>query len=67
MTLAYEIEIHGNWLKEGIDADIKYPCGEVVESWRCDTCVEAGKKVSKWLEENPFVQHQDCDSEYCRE
>lgn len=66
MTKTYEIEIGGNWLEDGVNADIKYPCGEVVASWRCDTLVIAGNTVNKWLEENPFKAHEGCNSEYCK-
>jgi hypothetical protein len=62
----YEIEIHGNWLEDRVNADIKYPCGEIVQTWSCDTFVEAGKKVNEWIEQNPFVNHESCKSEYCR-
>lgn len=64
--LTCDIEIHGNLLENGVNADIKYPCGEVIESWRVDTCVEAGKKVNDWLAQNPFTPHKSCKDEYCR-
>lgn len=64
--LTYDIEIYGNWLEDGVNADIKYPCGEIVKSWRVHTCVEAAKKVNDWIAQNPSKTHQLCKSEYCR-
>lgn len=61
----YEISISGSQHEEGINADIKYPCGEVVDSWRCDTLQEATDWVNQWTKDNPFKKHKDCRDEYC--
>ena len=60
-----EIEITGSAINGRVDADIKYPCGEVVESWLLDSFVEAGKIVQDWLDHNPYTRHIGCKSEYC--
>jgi hypothetical protein len=61
----WEIEITGSVISNRVDADIKYPCGEVVASWMCDSFVIAGRKVDNWMKANPYIRHIGCKSEYC--
>lgn len=63
--MRYEIEITGAIISDRVDADIKYPCGEVIESWRCDSFTEARKIVQDWLDQNPYDKHPGCNDDYC--
>lgn len=63
--MKYDIEIENYKSVNQICATIKYPCGEVVESWVRPSFVEAAAQVDNWLGDNPPARHEGCIDEYC--
>ena len=61
----YDIQIHTDLEGEQILADIKYPCGELVQGWECETISEAQQLIEDWLKNNPKADHKGCTNEYC--
>lgn len=64
----YDVEI---WLVEHdrtttYTADIKHPCGELVEGMEC---IESKRNAVAWavseIEKMPYAYHEDCENDYC--
>lgn len=63
----YDIEINNSMSGNQISATIKYPCGEILESWVVNSFIEGAELVTSCIQENPLIQHKGCRDEYCGE
>lgn len=63
----YDIEINNSMFDNQISATIKYPCGEILESWVVDSFIEGAELVTSCIQENPLIQHKGFRDEYCGE
>lgn len=64
-TMNYEVEINNSISENQIFATVKYPCGEVLESWIVDSFIEGAALVERCIQENPLIRHKGCRDEYC--
>jgi hypothetical protein len=63
----YETEIYRSKMSGRVCGNVKYKCGYLAYGWERATFKEVREKIRAFINRYPFIPHENCDSEYCKQ